>query len=303
MSTRHLTTVCVTVFGLALGPGLASLSIAADQPGTYIRGDLSLVQTAGNSQSGTLGAKADFTKNWLRTSFTANASAVRTQAKESVRTATGTSQDDFSISETSLTKTSAENYSAGAQLSYRVTERLYWFGGGTWSRDIPSGLKSRLMEMTGVGYSLARGDKTEFKLQAAATFTQEKTGVRDRAAKENYPGMRLSYSYKQKASENTTLTHSLTYDQPFSPTNNFRIDGQGGLEVSMTRSGALALKLDARLMYDNMPALEQLELVRPDGVKSNTRVTNPLKKLDGQFTVSFVINISRKGGVGRQMGR
>jgi putative salt-induced outer membrane protein YdiY len=302
MSTRHLTTVCLTVFSLALAPGLASLSIAADQPGTYIRGDLSLVQTAGNSQAGTLGAKADFTKNWLRTSFTSNASAIRTQTKETARTAVGTSQDDFSVSQTSLTKTSAENYSAGVQLSYRVTERFHWLAGGTWSRDIPSGLKSRLMEMAGVGYNLAKSDKAEFKLQAAATFTQEKTNVADPAAKESYPGLRLNYSYKQKASDNATLTHSLTYDQPFSPTNNFRIDGQGGLEVSMTRSGALALKLDARLMYDNMPALEQLELVRLDGVKSSTRVTNPLNKLDGQFTVSFVVNISRKGGVGR-MGR
>jgi putative salt-induced outer membrane protein YdiY len=303
MSTRHHKTVCIAVFSLALALALAAPSIAADQPGTYIKGDLSFVQTAGNSQAGTLGGKLNFAQNGLRTAFVANAGAVRTQTTETTRTATGTSQDNFTVSETSISKTSAQNYFADAQYSYRVTESFYCLVGGNWARDIPSGLKSRTIEMAGIGYDLAKSDKAEFKLQAAATFTQESTLVPDAAAKDSYPGFRLSYSYKQKASSNATLTHSLVFDQPFSPTSNFRIDGQGGLEVSMTRSGALALKLGARLLYDNMPALEELELVGSNGVKSATRVSNPLKKLDGQFTVAFVINISKKGGVGRLQGR
>jgi putative salt-induced outer membrane protein YdiY len=302
MSTRQHKTACIAVFSVALALVLAATTFAADQPGTYVRGDLSFVQTAGNSQAGTIGGKFNFTENWLRTAFVANAGAIRTQTKEITRTAKGTSQDSFEVNETSLTKTSAENYFADAQLSYRITETFYGFGGGAWSRDIPSGVKSRLMEMAGFGYDVARTERTEFKLQGAATFTQEKSQVADPKSKQNYPGLRVSYAYKQKASANTTLTHSLAYDQPFSPTSNFRIDGQGGVEVSMTRSGALALKVDARLMYRNMPALEQLELALPDGTKTNIRVTNPLKKLDGQFTVSLVVNLSRKGGVGRQTG-
>jgi putative salt-induced outer membrane protein YdiY len=303
MSTRQHKSVCVAVFCLALALFLAATTFAGDQPGTYFKGDLSLVQTAGNSQAGTLGGKLNFTKNGLRSAFVMNWGAVRTQSKETARTASGTSQDNFTITETSLTKTSAENYFANAQVSYRVTESFYCLAGGAWSRDLPSGVKSRLMEMAGVGYDLAKSDRSEFKLQLAATFTQESTVVADPAAKKSYPGLRLSYAYKQKASDTTSLTHSLTFDQPFSPSSNFRIDGQAGVEVSMTRSGALALKLDARLMYDNMPALEELQLQRPDGVQSSTRVTSPLNKLDAQFTVSFVVNIARKGGVGRQKGR
>ncbi len=300
MSTRRHTTACIAVFSLVLALTLSASAFAADQPGTYLRGDLSFVQTAGNSQAGTIGGKFNFTENWLRTAFTANVGAVRTQTKESTRTAVGT-QDNFSVAETTLTKTSAENYSADAQLSYRLTETFYCYAGSAWGRDVPQGVKSRLMEMAGVGYDLARSERAEFKLQAAATFTQEKNLVSDPKSKENYPGLRVSYGYKLKASANTTLTHSLAYDQPFSPTSNFRIDGQAGVEVSMVRSGALALKVDTRLMYRNMPALEQLELVT-NGVKTNLRVTNPLKKVDGQFTVSLVINLSRKGGVGRQTG-
>jgi putative salt-induced outer membrane protein YdiY len=288
----------VVICVLTLGAG--RLSVAADQPGLYLKGDLSVVQTAGNSQVQTLGLKGNLTKNWLRTSFVMNASAIRSQTKETAFSAVGTSATSYSIQETSHSKINAESYSLDAQLSYRLTESLYWFGAGAWTRDVPSGLKSRLVESAGFGYDLSKREGLEFKLIAAATLTQEKTYVADPSAKESYPGARLAYSYKQKVSDTTTLTHSLMFDQPFSPTNNFRIDTQGGLEVSITRSGSLALKANARLLYDNLPALREITLTLPNGTQTNTKVTTPVKKLDGQFLVSLVVNISRKGGVGRQ---
>jgi hypothetical protein len=123
--------------------------------------------------------------------------------------------------------------------------------------------------------------------------------VPDPAAKESYPGVRLSYDYKQKVTDTTTLTHNLIFDQPFSPSSNFRIDTQAGLEVSVTRSGSLALKANVRLLYDNMPALEELQLALPPPQPA-VKVTTPLKKVDGQFLVSLVLNFARKGGAGRQ---
>jgi hypothetical protein len=299
MSSRHLTVVSV-VLGCAVTLCLAGSSGAADQPGLYVKGDLSFVQTTGNSQAGTLGAKANLTKNWLRTAFVVDGGAIRTRTTETTRTAVGTSATDFAIQEASLTKNSAENYFLNAQLSYRITESFYWLVGGGWTRDVPSGLKSRLVEDAGFGYDLSKQKDLEFKLLAAATLTQEKVYVVNPQAKESYPGLRLSYAYKQKVSDTTTLTHSLVYDQPFSPSSNFRIDGQAGAEVSVTRGGSLALKVAARVLYDNLPALQELTLVQPNGTKTSIKVTEPVKKADAQFTVSLVVNLSRKGGVGRQ---
>jgi putative salt-induced outer membrane protein YdiY len=301
MSTRCVTVV--RIVGCCLALSLGAQVFAADQPGTYFKADFSFVQTAGNSEAGTLGAKANFTQNWLRSGFTMNAGGVRAQTKETSRTAVGPSASDYAIQETSLSKTSAENFFADAQLSYRLTESFYWFGKASWARDNPAGVKSRFMEMTGFGYDLSKRDDVEFKLNAAATLTQENATVENAAAKKNFPGVQLSYQYKQKVSSTATVTHTLTYDQPFSPSSDFRIDGQGGLEVSITRSGTLALKVDARVQYDNMPALEELELIRSNGTKTNLKVTNPLNKLDGQFTVALVINLSRKGGMTSVRGR
>jgi putative salt-induced outer membrane protein YdiY len=298
MATREMKCVCAVV-GCLIAWGLGGLSFAADQPGTYVKGDLSFVQTAGNSQAGTLGAKANFTKNWLRTSFVIDGGGIRTQTKEFTRTATGTSATNYTIHETSVSKTSAENYFLSAHLSYRVTESFYWLAGAGWTRDVPSGLKSRLVEEAGFGYDLSKREGLEFKLLAAATLTQEKNYVPDPAAKESYPGVRLSYDYKQKVTDTTTLTHNLIFDQPFSPSSNFRIDTQAGLEVSVTRSGSLALKANVRLLYDNMPALEELQLALPPPQPA-VKVTTPLKKVDGQFLVSLVLNFARKGGAGRQ---
>jgi hypothetical protein len=301
-----MSTSCVTVLrvvGCLVALGLGARVFAADQPGTYFKADLSFVQTAGNSQAGTLGAKANFTQNWLRSGFTMNAGGVRAQTKETSRTAVGSSASNYTIEEASSSKTSAENFFADAQLSYRFTESLYWFSKASWARDNPAGVKSRLMEMSGFGYDLSKKEGMEFKLNAAATLTQENARVENQSAKKNFPGVQVGYQYKQKVSSTTSVTHTLTYDQPFSPSSDFRIDGQGGLEVSITRSGSLALKVDARVQYDNMPALEELELVQANGTKTNLKVTNPLHKLDGQFTVALVINLSRKGGMTSVRGR
>lgn len=302
MSTRCVTAVrvvgCLAVLGLGAG------AFAADQPGTYFKADLNFVQTTGNSQAGSLGAKANFTENWLRSGFTMNAGGVRTGTTETSRTATGTSASNYTIQETSLSKTSAENYFADAQYSYRLTERFYWFTKGSWARDNPAGLTSRFMEMTGFGYDFAKKEGMEFKLNAAATLTQESDRVKnpDPDVKDNYPGVQASYSYKQKVSSTTTVTHSLTFDLPFSPMKNFRLDGQGGLEVAITRSGTFGLKLDARVQYRNMPALEELQLTQPNGTQTNIKVTNPLRKVDAQLSAALTVNLSRKGGMTRVTG-
>ena len=303
MSIRCAKTACVVSSLVALG--LNARVFAADQPGTFFKADLSLVQTAGHSQAGTLGAKANFTENWLRSSFVMNAGGVRTQTTETSRTAIGTSQQNMTIQESSLSKTSAENYFTDAQYSYRLTESLYWFGGGSWARDNPAGVTSRFMEMTGFGYDLSKRPDVEFKVNVAATLTEETDRVTnpDPEAKDNFPGVRLSYSYKQKVSSTTTVTHTLIFDQAFSPVKNFRLDGQAGLEVAITRGGTLGLKLDARVQYRNMPAVEELDLTQANGTSTGIKVTNPLRKVDGQFTVGLAVNLSRKGGMTRVTGR
>jgi putative salt-induced outer membrane protein YdiY len=296
MSTKCLTVV--RVVGCLAALGLGAQVFAADQPGTYFKADLNLVQTVGNSQAGTLGAKANFTENWLRSGFTMNAGGVRTETTQTSRTATGTSQSDMTIQEISLSKTSAENYFVDAQYSYRLTESFYWFTKGSWARDNPAGVTSRFMEMTGFGYDLAKKDGAEFKLNAAATLTQETDKVvNPNLDQKNFPGVQVNYAYKQKVSSTTTLTHNLVFDLPFSTMDNWRLDGQAGIEVSMTRSGTLGLKLDARVQYRNMPALEELQL---NGTQ--TKVTNPLHKVDAQLTAALTVNLSRKGGMTRVTG-
>lgn len=303
MWTRCAKTACVVSSLAALG--LNAQVFAADQPGTFFKADLSFVQTAGNSVAGTLGTKANFTENWLRSGFTANAGAVRTETTQSTRTAIGTSQDNMTIQETSVSQISAENYFADAQYSYRLTENFYWFAKGSWTRDRPQGISSRFMEITGFGYDFSKRQDLEFKLNAAATFTEETDLVTnpDPDAQQNFPGIQVSYSYKQKVSSTTTVTHTLAYNQAFSPTKNFWFDGQAGLEVAITRSGTFALKVDARAQYHNMPAVEQLQLTQADGTDTGQQVTNPLKKFDGQFTVGLTVNLSRKGGMTRVTGR
>jgi len=264
-------------------------------PGDALTADLSLVQTAGNSSAGTLGLKISYKKDWRHTSLALNAGMIRTRVRDATRRAIGTSPEDWRLDETSVTRLSADSDIVDAHLTRRVDTRWHWLLGGSWTRDAPAGVRARYVESAGLGFDAVARPNLELKLSAAATFTQETAEVANPGAKSTFPGLRLRYSYRQKVTESTSLLHSLVYDQPFSPFDDFRIDAQAGAEIAIVGSGALALKANARLQYDNRPALEELELFATDGQSLGSRVTRPLGKLDTQVTVSIIVNIARKG--------
>jgi putative salt-induced outer membrane protein YdiY len=279
---------------LCLAPALQ----AAEQPGLFAQGDLSLVQTSGNSTAGTVGFKGTLTKNWLRTSFVGTAGGVRTTTSKRTRTATGLDAASAIIGETSVSTTSAENLFAGLQARRRMTEQLSWMVAGDWLRDRISGIDYRLVESAGLGYDLSQREGLKLQATLAATLTQEGSVVEDPGAKKAYPGVRAAYDYEHQVTPSTKLIHDLVLDVPFTQTDNFLVAARAGVQVAMSK--ALSLKAEVRLRYDNVPALEQLELVRSDGTRTGLKVNAPLEKLDTQATVALVLNFSRAAGVGKQ---
>ena len=95
----------------------------------------------------------------------------------------------------------------------------------------------------------------------------------------------------KKLGTTTTYTNELVFDENVEESKDFRGDMINGLSVQMTTR--LALKVSLRWLYDNSPAIRELDLydISPDngGVKQTT-VTEELDELDTIFTTSLVIN-------------
>lgn len=280
---------------LTMMGGLSTLAQAADQPGLFVTGDLSYVLTSGNARASSLAFKSDLTKRWLRTSWLASAGGLRTDSAEAKRTAIGSNVNNFTLQQADPV-TTAEAFFAATRLDRKMTERLFWNVGGNWDRDRFAGINGRFVGQGGFGYIFASREDLDFRANVGATYTKQNEIVNDPLTDDKFFGARAGWAYNQKFGQNkgTTLTHSLVADQNLKQTDDLRIDGQVALAVAI--NSRLALKAGVRMLFDNLPALEQMDLISPTGVKTNLKVTAPHKKVDTTASIALVINITKKGG-------
>jgi hypothetical protein len=103
----------------------------------------------------------------------------------------------------------------------------------------------------------------------------------------SFAGYQLFYNLKTQLSANTTAEYNFVFDGSFEEGDDLRFDWFNGAGVAV--NDHIALKASVRLVYRNLPALEELDLRTPGGVAIGTVVV-PKDKLDAAFTTSLVIN-------------
>jgi putative salt-induced outer membrane protein YdiY len=257
----------------------------ADVPGLYANADLSYVLTAGNSSSSSLGFKGDLTRRWEKQSIGFAVGGIRASSSPAdSRYAVGT-PDDFEVVVPEA-ETTAESYYGRGRYDYKLSERLFYTAGGGWERNRFSGIDNRWVGDTGVGYIFRNDERTSFRGMAAITWTNEDYTVED-GRDGSFVGARLGWDFRQKLFENTTFTHTLVADENLEETDDLRVDAQFGLHVAM--SGTLGLKVNWRLLWDNLPALSEIPLL---GSGDPSTVLAPFKELDQGFSVSLVFSIA-----------
>lgn len=273
---------------------VSSPVLAAEAPGWYSTADLSFVLSEGNSKTTSMGAKADLTRNWLRTSWDTTASFVYNSAAEPTRRAIGTSAADAQL-EAGPRITKSEKFFVDSTFMRRVTERFYWDLGGTFDRDEFAGLNARLLGKAGVGYMWENRDNSRFKTGVAATFTSQDDVVDDPETENEFFGLQLNAEGERRFGNQYQHVYSSTLigDQNLMDTDDLRINWDNSLAVAMTRR--LALKAGVVLTFDNLPQLVEFPLFvqTPQGLaESNVRIPGRAEKLDVTATVSLVINFT-----------
>lgn len=242
--------------------------------------ELTFVLTSGNATSSTFGFKNTADYLWPSAAFQLSAGGVRTRSGTVTRTATGT-PENFSVSETTDTRTTAENYFLRSRLDRNFSETLFVFGGLGWDRNTFAGVDNRYGFVTGAGRTWFTEDTRRLKTDLGLTYTIQDDVVENPDVDDSFMGLRGSYDYFRKLTDNTDFTSVLVADQNLSETSDLRADWTNAVAVAM--SDRLALKTGFQLLYDKTPALVAVPL--GDG-----EVLTPLGKVDGIFTVAIVAN-------------
>jgi putative salt-induced outer membrane protein YdiY len=259
----------------------------ADAPGLYASADLSYVLTSGNASSSSLGFKGDITRRWGRHALGFAAGGIRASSSSDARIAIGTPQDfEVQVPEAQPT---AEAYYGRGRYDFKLSERLFYTLGGGWERNRFSGIENRWVVDSGVGYIFLNDDRTSFRTAAGITYTSEDYSAPS-GQDGSFLGARIGWDFRQKLLESTTLTHSFIGDQSLEDGAARRLDAQFGVRVAM--SARLGLKVNWRILYNNLPPATEVPLFSPGGAPTGLTVLAPYKKTDQGLSVSLVFSVA-----------
>jgi Protein of unknown function, DUF481 len=273
------------------GPAVKADVFEADAPGLKISADLSWVVTTGNSRTATVGFGSELSRRWERHGLLLSASGTRASSSRGLSFAVG-DVSDFEVVRPDPEPT-VEYYKLRGRYDHRVSERLFVLAGSSWERNRFSGLRSRLVAEGGFGFVVAASEATDFRATAGLTYTNNQEVVPNPALENNFAGARVSWTLKRRLTDTASLVHDLVLDENLKQTDDFRADLGLGLSVSI--STRLALKASHRLLFRNLPALEQLPLRDAAGVETGS-VAAPLRKVDQGLSVSLVFSFERSDG-------
>src|SRR6185369_1228631 len=128
----------------------------------------SFINTTGNSQSTNIAFTNKYVYKWTKSDFTFDAAALRTDS--TTRTVTN---DGTAITTSETDTTTAEAYSAAVQYRRDITERLYWYGRGSWLRNQPAGIDNRTSGGAGLGFHFIKSDVQNLNGEFGANYTDE----------------------------------------------------------------------------------------------------------------------------------
>ena len=260
--------------------GVSSAGAQEEETGWKDVAELTFVLTSGNATSSTFGFKNTADYLWSNAAFQLSAGGIRTNTGATVRTATGT-PENFSISESTDTETTAENYFVRSRFDRNFSEASFVFAGAGWDRNTFAGVDNRYGFVTGAGRTWFAEDTRKLKTDLGLTYTLQDDVVENPDVDDSFMGVRGSYDYFRQLTGNTGFNSVLVADQNLNETSDLRADWTNSLSVAM--SDRLALKASFQVLYDKTPSLVAVPL--GDG-----EVLTPLGKVDNMFTVAIVAN-------------
>lgn len=242
--TKRLIALALTVLGAASG---AAFAAEGEKPWTDTA-DLSLILTTGNSQTKNVAASNKFVYKWNNADLTIGAGALRAESTQrSVSNLGGVLQ----TSET--TSTTAESYFLDGKYRRTITERLFWYAGGGWNRNRPTGIDQRLSAGGGLGYRFIKTDEDTLNGELGVDYTSEDYTFGKSAS---FAAARGFLGYEHLFSKTSKFNSDFEVLENLDDTEDLRARWMNAVTASL--SARLALKVSYAILYDRQPVVQSL---------------------------------------------
>ena len=250
--------------------------------------ELTLVLTAGNTETSTLGVRSEVARTWEDSALLIEMGAVRTESTTLTRKAIGTSPSSFRIMKESTKTVTAEKFDGRGRYERNLNSRTFWYGNMGWERNTFAGVQNRYFGGGGVGNTWANRARLLFKTSYGLSYILQNDVVTVVDATNTFAGVQASYDYQQEMTENSTFTSVLVADENLDELGDLRVDLVNAIAVGMT--SRLALKLSWQVLYDRQPSLVGLPLIGSQGFFTGDTVFAELETFDNLLTFALVAN-------------
>ena len=246
--------------------------------------DLSLVITAGNASSQTLGLGDHLRYVWPSARFDADVTGVHS-----------TSTDDrfflvqpgleIKVGERPATLPRAivrpdpddpvAKYQATGSYKRTIAGPLFWDTGASWDRNEDAGILNRVTTYGGLGHDWIDTKERHLATHYGVSYTDREEEVRDPLKDRRFAGGRLAWEYQDRFGKSkTSFDSTLVSIIRLTDVSDVSINTSNALTVPMTSH--LSLKVSLQWLFENRPALEAnldviayVTLVNPDGIPAS----------------------------------
>lgn len=274
--TKRLIALSFAVMGAVSG---ATIAAEGEKPWTDVA-DLSVIMTTGNSQAKNVAASNKFVYKWTNAELALFAGALRAEnTARSVANVGGV----LVTNETSTT--TAESYILDGKYRRTITEGFFWYVGGGWSRNRPTGIDQHLSGGGGLGYRFLKTERDSLIGELGVDYTSEDyTNGTDAS----FAGARGFLGYERLFSKTSKFNSDLEVLENLDDTDDLRAKWMNSVTASL--SSRLALKVSYTILYDRQPVVQTLfDPTDPTGTII-APVNFEFDKTDTVLAASLVIN-------------
>lgn len=289
--------VLALLVSLSAGPG-APLSAQEeeeseeDKIGWANVTDLSLVVTEGNANTETFGFKNVLRRNWQKSRYTLTLEAVRSNTADDIFAVTENPDNTDDVFVVKPAKTlDVERYLIENRFSRKISETVFWDVGASWDRNKDAGIINRYVGWAGFGKVWWDREDLAFDTSLGLSYTDRQEDIEDPEKDDSFAGLRFGWDYLNKWGKITTFTNVWNINANISQFSDWSSIMTSAISVSL--NSRIALRVSLQWLYNNMPALEEIDVFffTPDGDEVLVGSTlNRKEKLDTTFATSIVIN-------------
>lgn len=223
--------------------------------------ELSLVVTAGNSETETLGFRNLLGYRWPEARYSLRLEAVRSKSAGPAFIQVDPEAppgEQLLLVEPAKTL-DAEKYLIETIYEHDISERFFWNAGLTWDRNENAGILNRYQAFAGVGHTWWEREDLHFATSYGLSYTDREEVSVDAGKEDQFAGFRLGWSYRNLWGAVTTFGNDLSSNVNLSDTSDWSGDMTTWVAVAM--NSRVALKVSLQWLYNNRPALRAVDVI------------------------------------------